>query len=183
MRNQPWPWFAILTRVGREKHATMLLENSGFECFLPLSKSTRKWSDRLKEIDLPLFSGYLFCRLNPNDRLPVLMTPGVMQIAGTGNTPIPVEEHEIAAIRQVTKSGLSTMPWPYLKVGNVARIEEGPLQGLSGIVIRIKSGMKLVLSVELLQRSIAVEIDRNWVSVPHSGRIPTDQPGTKSLNV
>jgi transcription antitermination factor NusG len=156
----------------------MLLENSGFECFLPLSKSTRKWSDRLKEIELPLFPGYLFCRMNPNDRLPVLMTPGVIQIAGTGSTPIPVEEHEIAAIQRVEKSGLSTMPWPYLKIGNIAKIEEGPLRGLSGIVIRIKSGMKLVLSVELLQRSIAVEIDRNWVSVPHAGRIPTDQPRT-----
>jgi len=183
IRNLPWPWFAIFTRVGREKHATMLLENSGFECFLPLSKSTRKWSDRLKEIELPLFPGYLFCRMNPNDRLPVLMTPGVIQIAGTGNTPIPVEEHEIAAIQQVEKSGLSTMPWPYLKIGNIAKIEEGPLRGLSGIVIRIKSGLKLVLSVELLQRSIAVEIDRNWISAPRSGSITTGQPRSNSLSV
>jgi len=160
----------------------MLLENSGFECFLPLSKSTRKWSDRLKEIELPLFPGYLFCRMNPNDRLPVLMVPGVMQIAGTGSTPIPVEEHEIAAIQRVEKSGLSTMPWPYLKIGNIARIEEGPLRGLSGIVIRIKSGLKLVLSVDLLKRSIAVEIDRNWISAPHDGRVPTDQPRTSSLS-
>lgn len=183
IRNQPWPWFAIFTRVGREKHATMLLENSGFECFLPVSKSTRKWSDRLKEIELPLFPGYLFCRMNPNDRLPVLMTPGVIQIVGTGSTPIPVEEHEIAAIQRVEKSGLPTMPWPYLKIGNIAKIEEGPLRGLSGIVIRIKSGMKLVLSVELLQRSIAVEIDRNWISAPHPGSITTGQLRSNSLRV
>jgi transcription antitermination factor NusG len=183
MRNQPWPWFAILTRVGREKHATMLLENSGFECFLPLSKSTRKWSDRLKEIELPLFPGYLFCRMNPNDRLPVLMIPGVMQIAGAGSTPIPVEEHEIAAIKRVEKSGLSAMPWPYLKIGNIAKIEEGPLRGLTGIVIRIKSGLKLVLSVELLQRSIAVEIDRSWISASHPGSIATGQPRSNSLSV
>jgi transcription antitermination factor NusG len=162
-RNDPWPWYAILTKTGREKSATLLLENSGFECYLPVSKSSRKWSDRIKEIDVPLFPGYLFCRMNPNDRLPVLIIPGVVQIVGSGKTPIPVEEHEIAAIQRVGSSGLSTMPWPYLQVGQVARIEEGPLQGMSGIVVRIKSGLKLVLSVQLLQRSIAVEIDRNWI--------------------
>ena len=162
--NRQWPWFAILARSGREKYATMLLENGGFECFLPISKSTRKWSDRMKDIDVPLFPGYLFCRMNPNDRLPVLTTPGVIQIAGIGKMPIPVEEHEIAAVRQIEKSGLSAMPWPYLRVGNTARIEEGPLRGVSGIVVKIKSALKLVLSIELLQRSIAVEIDRNWIN-------------------
>jgi len=177
-----WPWFAILARTGREKYATMLLENAGFECFLPISKSTRKWSDRMKEIEVPLFPGYLFCRMNPNDRLPVLTTPGVIQIAGTGKTPIPVEEHEIAAVQQVEKSGLAAMPWPYLRVGSIARIEEGPLRGLSGIVIRIKSALKLVLSVELLQRSIAVEIDRNWIGASHVERIAADHPRTSSVS-
>jgi len=164
MTYRQWPWFAILARSGREKYATMLLENAGFECFLPISKSTRKWSDRMKDIEVPLFPGYLFCRMNPNDRLPVLTTPGVIQIAGIGKMPIPVEEHEIAAVRQIEKSGLSAMPWPYLRVGNTARIEEGPLRGVTGIVVKIKSALKLVLSIELLQRSIAVEIDRNWIS-------------------
>jgi len=164
MTNRQWPWFAILARSGREKYATMLLENGGFECFLPISKSTRKWSDRMKDIDVPLFPGYLFCRMNPNDRLPVLTTPGVMQIAGIGKMPIPVDEHEIEAVRQIERSGLAATPWPYLRVGNIARIEEGPLRGVAGIVVKIKSALKLVLSIELLQRSIAVEIDRNWIS-------------------
>ena len=164
LMNRQWPWFAILARTNREKHATMLLENSGFECFLPTSKSTRKWSDRMKEVEEPLFPGYLFCRMNPNDRLPVLTTPGVIQIAGIGKMPIPVEEHEITAIKQIQKSGLAATPWPYLRVGNTAKIDEGPLRGLAGIVVRIKSTLKLVLSVELLQRSIAVEIDRNWIT-------------------
>ena len=167
MRNQQWPWYAILTKTGREKSATLLLENSGFECYLPVSKSSRKWSDRTKEIDAPLFPGYLFCRMNPNDRLPILITPGVVQIVGTGKTPIAIEEQEIADIRRVAKSGLRAMPWPYLQVGQTARIEEGPLLGLSGIVIKIKSELKLVLSVQLLQRSIAVEIDRNWIRATH----------------
>ncbi|HEV2103825.1 MAG TPA: UpxY family transcription antiterminator [Candidatus Acidoferrum sp.] len=167
MRNQQWPWFAILTKTGREKSATLLLENSGFECYLPVSKSSRKWSDRTKELNVPLFPGYLFCRMNPNDRLPILITPGVVQIVGRGKTPIPIEEQEIAAIRRVANSGLSTTPWPYLQVGQTARIEDGPLQGMSGIVVRIKSGLKLVLSVQLLQRSIAVEINRNWIRATH----------------
>jgi transcription antitermination factor NusG len=164
IRNQQWPWFAILARTGRERTATMLLENAGYECYLPVSKFVRRWSDRMKEVEVPLFPGYLFCRMNPHNRLPVLMTPGVIQIVGVGKTPIPVEEQEIAAIQRVGKSGLPTMPWPYLEVGNVVRIEEGPLDGLTGIVLKIKSGLKLVLSVSLLQRSVAVEIDRRWIS-------------------
>jgi len=73
IRNQQWPWFAILARTGREKNATLLLENAGYECYLPLIKFTRQWSDRVREIEMPLFSGYLFCRMNPHNRLPVLM--------------------------------------------------------------------------------------------------------------
>jgi transcription antitermination factor NusG len=161
--NQKWPWFAIQVRTCKEKSANLFLENSGYECFLPLSKCVRRWSDRAKELDLPLFPGYLFCRMNPHSRLPVLMTPGVIQIVGTGKTLLPVEEEEIQAIQQVTKSGLSSMPWPFLEVGEVVRIACGPLQGLSGNIVKIKSGLKLVLSVSLLQRSVAVEVDRAWV--------------------
>src|SRR5229473_136722 len=170
--NQQWPWFAILARTGREKTANLLLENAGYECFLPISKCMRRWSDRMKEVEVPLFPGYLFCRMNPHNRLPVLMTPGVIQIVGVGKTPIPVEEKEIEAIQRVQKSGLSAMPWPYMQVGHVARIEDGPLRGLTGIVIKIKSGMKLVLSVNLLQRSVAVELDRSWVSGVHAAKPP-----------
>lgn len=170
VRSQQWPWFAILARTGREKTANLLLENSGYECFLPMSKSTRRWSDRTKVIELPLFPGYLFCRMNPHNRLTVLMTPGVIQIVGVGKTPIPVEEEEIEAIQRVQKSGLSAMPWPYLQIGNVAQILEGPLRGLAGIIVKIKSGMKLVLSVSLLQRSVAIEVERNWVGEVQAGK-------------
>jgi len=168
--NQQWPWFAILVRTSREKTANLLLENAGYECFLPISKYMRRWSDRMKEVEVPLFPGYLFCRMNPHNRLPVLMTPGVIQIVGVGKTPIPVEEEEIAAIQRVGKSGLPTMPWPYLEVGHAVRIEDGPLRGMTGIVVKIKSGLKLVLSVSLLQRSVAVEVDRSWVSSVHPAR-------------
>ena len=170
VRAQHWPWFAILVRTGREKTANLLLENAGYECFLPLSKITRRWSDRTKLIEVPLFPGYLFCRMNPHNRLTVLMTPGVMQIVGVGKTPIPVEEEEIAAIQRVQKSALAAMPWPYMQIGNVAEILEGPLRGLTGIIVKIKSGMKLVLSVTLLQRSVAVEVERSWVGQVEAGK-------------
>jgi transcriptional antiterminator NusG len=173
IRNQPWPWYAIQAKSSREKTASLLLENAGYECLVPTSKYVRRWSDRTKEVEVPLFPGYFFCRMNPHNRLPVLMTPAVIQIVGVGKTPIPVEEEEIAAIQRAGKSGLATMPWPYLEVGHVVRIEEGPLHGLTGIVLKIKSGMKLVLSVSLLQRSLAVEIERNWI-----GEVQTGRPNT-----
>jgi transcription antitermination factor NusG len=164
VRQQRWPWFAILTRTGREKNTASLLENAGYECYLPVSRVLRRWSDRTKRIEVPLFPGYLFCRMNPYDRLPVLITPGVLHIVGVGKTPIPVEEEEISAIQRAGESSLATMPWPYLRVGHAARIAEGPLKGLTGIVVKVKSGTKLVLSVSLLQRSVAVEIDREWIA-------------------
>jgi len=179
-RNQQWPWFALLVRAAREKYATLLLENAGFQCYLPVSKFTRRWSDRLKEVEVPLFPGYLFCRMNPEDRLPVLMTPGVIQIVGVGKTPLPVDEEEIVAIQRAATTGVSIIPWPYVKIGQVARIEAGPLKGLSGIIVKIKSGMKLVLSVSLLQRSVAVEIDRSWIgetcAAPAENATAQDRP-------
>jgi transcription antitermination factor NusG len=164
IRTHQWPWFAIVVRRGEEKNAALLLENAGYECCLPLSNCDRQLFDRTSVVTLPLFSGYLFCRMNPNNRLPVLRTPGVIQIVGVGEKPIPVEEDEIAAVQRVVKSGLPTMPWPYLQVGQMGRIQEGPLCGLTGIVVKIKIGMKLVLSVNLIQRSLAVKIDRSWMS-------------------
>ena len=180
-QNEQWPWFAILVRTSREKSAALFLENEGYECFLPISKYMRRWSDRMKEVETPLFPGYLFCRMNPHNRLPVLMTPGVIQIVGIGKTPVPVDEKEIADIQRAGRSGLATMPWPYLQVGHVVRIEEGPLRGMSGIVVRIKSGLKLVLSVSLLQRSIAVEIDRRWIGATYPGRPTSNQTASSSM--
>jgi transcription antitermination factor NusG len=102
-----------------------------------------------------------------------------MQIVGVGKTPIPVAEEEIAAIQRVGKSGLSTMPWPYLEVGHIARIEDGPLRGMTGIVVKIKSGLKLVLSVNLLQRSVAVEIDRSWIGEAYPVRPTANQTASR----
>lgn len=163
IRNQQWPWYAIRARTGREKNVALLLENIGYECYLPLIKLARQWSDGVKETEMPLFPEYLFCRMNPDNRLPVLTTPGVVHVVGVGETLLPVEEQEIAATQQVLKSGVSMIPWPYLQTGHVVCLENGPLSGLSGIILRIKSGLKLVLSVSLLRRSVAVDVDRDWI--------------------
>jgi transcription antitermination factor NusG len=162
--SQQWPWFAVQVKSNREKYVATIIESEGYECLLPMSKHQRRWSDRIKEVEVPLFPGYLFSRFNPNNRLPILKAPGVIQIVGIGKVPVAVEEDEIAAIQMVEKNGIEAMPWPYLRIGQVARIKEGPLKGLTGIVVKIKSGLKLVLSVSLLQRSVAVEVDRSSLS-------------------
>ena len=105
----------------------------------------------------------MFCRFNPHDRLvPVLTTPGVIGILGAGKVPIPVDEEEIEAIRTIISSGLAARPWPYLAVGSKIYIEDGPLSGLEGIVANADKVDRLVVSVSLLQRSVAVQIDSNW---------------------
>jgi transcription antitermination factor NusG len=112
---------------------------------------------------LPLFPGYVFCRLQPSSRLPVLTTPGVVSIIGSGKTPQPVEPEELAAIQSLVRSGMPAIPWPFLKAGERVRIEHGALVGIEGILTAVKKESRVVLSVTLLQRSVAVEVDRNFI--------------------
>ncbi|PYV42583.1 MAG: NusG-like protein [Acidobacteria bacterium] len=160
---KPLPWFALRVRARSAKTTATLLGHKGYEWFLPLYKSKRRWSDRVKELELPLFPGYLFCRLDLDNRLPVLQTPGVVNIVGIGKTPIPLEDEEISAIQCIVKSGLSAQPWPFLQLGQQVRIDRGPLSGLEGIVVHLKSQHRLVVSIKLLERSVAVEIEAGWV--------------------
>ena len=157
------PWFALQVRTRHEALVAAHLSARGFELFLPLYKTQRKWSDRMKEVSLPLFPGYVFCRLDVSNRLPVLSAPGVNSIVGIGKTPIALDESEIAAVHAIVKSGLPTEPWPFLKVGQAVRIEQGPLSGVEGILTDFKGHHRLVLSVTLLQRSVAVEVENGWV--------------------
>ncbi|MCI0423321.1 MAG: NusG-like protein [Acidobacteria bacterium] len=136
-----------------------LLHSKGYEEFLPLYRSRRRWSDRMKAIEKPLFPGYVFCRFDVQKRLPILMTPGVRLIAGIGKTPLPVNDSEMAALQLIVQSGLQAEPWPFLQVGQRVRIERGSLQGVEGILMAIKKPYRLVVSVTLLQRSVAVELD------------------------
>ena len=157
------PWYALRARARYEKSAANSLRNRGYVDFLPLHACTHRWSDRIQKIELPLFPGYLFCRFDFNDRLPILTTPGVTSIVGLGKQPNPVDENEIAALQAVVRSGLLLEPWPFLKAGQRAVIQEGPLRNVEGLVSEIKDHGKLIVSITLLQRSVAVSVERAWI--------------------
>jgi transcription antitermination factor NusG len=158
-----YPWYALRVKARHEESVSCGLRERGYADFLPSYTSTRRWSDRIRKMDMPLFPGYLFCRFDFGRRLPILTTPGVMHVVGMGNLPTPVDEQEISALQAVVKSGLMMQPWPFLRTGHRVTIEDGPLRNVEGIVSEMKDGHKLVLSVTLLQRSVAVNVDRAWI--------------------
>lgn len=164
-------WYALQVWSRKETSVSVQLEGLGFECFLPTYKSQRKWSDRVKEVEQPLFPGYLFCRFDFQNRRPLVMAPGVLQIVGNGKMPIPVEQEEIGRIQLAVASDSLRQPWPYIEVGERVRVNYGSLHGLEGILINFKGSNRVVVSISLLQRSVAVEVDLAWVSaLEHSRR-------------
>ena len=177
----PKSWFAIHTRSKHESVVSSALHGKGYQEFLPLYRVRRCWSHRTAELDVPLFPGYLFCRFDPNGRiLPILTTPGVVSIVGAGRVPIPVPADEIAAIHAVLRSGLAAQPYPYLKVGSRVYLESGPFAGIEGIVLNVNKKYRLVVSVTLLQRSVAVEIDRDWIRPVANARGPASVASTRN---
>ena len=169
-------WFALRVKSRCEKAVAMMVQSKGFEEFLPLYQTRRRWSDRLKEVELPLFPGYLFCRLDPQYRLPLLTIPGVMHFVGIGKIPVPIEDAEIAALQATVRSGLLTEPCPFLEIGQRVRLEDGPLAGLEGILVGTSKQERIVVSVTLLKRSVAVTIERHWATpLGGSGRPLTMQ--------
>jgi transcription antitermination factor NusG len=157
-------WFALHVRARKEAFVLAQLESHGYECFLPLYKSVRKWSDRVKEVEQPLFPGYLFCRFDFQNRRPLVITPGVLQIVGNGKTPIAIANAEIEAVQSAQVSGLPSQPWPYIEVGERVRVNYRNLTGLEGILINFRGNHRVVISVTLLQRSVAMEVDLAWVT-------------------
>lgn len=157
------PWFALRVRSNYEKIAELHLRERGYERFAPYYKIERQWSDRKKEINQFLFPGYVFCRLDSHDRLPVLTIPGVVGLVGFGKIPAPIPDQEIERIQRMVESGLLVKPWPFLEVGQTVLIERGPLAGMEGILAEEKGQCRLVISVHLLRRSVAAEVDRTWV--------------------
>jgi transcription antitermination factor NusG len=158
------PWYAIRVQAKFEKVASTVLRQKGFEEFLPLYRAKRSWSDRVKQLDLPLFPGYLFCRLDIAERLlPVVTTPGVLGIVSAGRDPVAIPDQEIELVQAVIRSGLPAMPWPTLSAGALVLIEHGPLAGVEGVVLDVDKKCRLIVSVSMLQRSVAVEVEREWV--------------------
>ena len=160
---ETYPWFAIRVRSKHERVTSLHLRTRGYEEFSPFYRAESQWSDRKKLTDRFLFPGYVFCRFDPTDRLPILTAPGVVGLVGFGDGPTAIPEREIEQVRTMVQSGLLVTPWPYLKLGQSVRLENGPLKGLEGIVEEVKGRLRLVVSIQLLQRSVSTEIDRIWV--------------------
>jgi transcription antitermination factor NusG len=157
-------WYGLRTKSRFEKATAASLGYKGYEHYLPCYRRRCRWSDRFTEIESPLFPGYVFCRFALMDRLPILTIPGVVSVVGIGRGATAIPDDEIAAIEAVLKSGLHSEPWPYLPEGQRIRIKKGALTGLEGVVVESKKpDWRLVVSVNLLQRSVAVEIDREWI--------------------
>jgi transcription antitermination factor NusG len=156
-------WFALSVNVRHEKVVAQILGNKGYETFLPLYTKRHEYERRTRDFELPLFPGYLFCRLDIRTRLPILTTPGVRKMVGAGNIPVPLEGSEIAAIHRAVEAGIPMHPHPYWRVGETGRIIAGPLAGVEGIVLKTKQETRLILSVSLLQRSVLLEVDSNSV--------------------
>jgi len=152
-------WFAVHTKYQHESVAASFLAFKGFEVFLPKYLSARRWSDRTRELSLPLFPCYLFLRKGFEHRLNVLTTPGVRGLVGFAGVPSVIPDAEVEAIRRLLTKDVCVEPHPFLKCGDWVRVKNGPLEGLEGIFVRTKSQARLVLSVNLLQKSAAVEVD------------------------
>lgn len=157
------PWFALQTKSKSEKKIARLLGEKGYECFTPMCRLKRKWSDRTVEIDFPLFPGYVFCRFTPAVFGKAISTQGVIRIVGFGGKPAEVAEEEIEALQLLTQSNLLREPWKYLPHGTLVLVETGPMAGAQGFINEDRSRKQLIISVALLQRSVAVHLDEDTV--------------------
>ncbi|MGA7110565.1 MAG: UpxY family transcription antiterminator [Terracidiphilus sp.] len=153
-------WFAVWTRSRQEKVAAAMLEALEVPHFLPLKSEVHRWSDRKQTVTIPLFSGYLFVRLNPNkdSRLRVLNVPGIAGLVGSQAGPLPIPDYEIENIRTVIAQKMQYSTYPEIPIGNRVRVMRGSLAGIEGTLLRTQTDSKLVLSIELIQQSIAVTI-------------------------
>ena len=152
-------WYAVSVRPRHEKLVTRHLEHQGLNHFLPVYRSVRRWKDRRKELDMALFPGYVFVNLNLRDRLRVLRAPGAMQFVTFQGQPAAIPDSEIRALEASLSAGLQLQPHPYLHQGARVRLKRGPLMGAEGIMIRRKERFRLVLSIDLIMRSVVFEVD------------------------
>ena len=152
-------WCAVQVTPRHEVIVSSILRSKGYEEFLPTYKVKRQWSDRRKEIEMPLFVGYVFCKLNSRILWSIVTTPGVIRIVGTRKEIGIIDEGEIQAIQAVVKYGIKVEPHAHVTIGDRVRITSGPLTGVEGLVTAYKNQQRLVLSVNMIQSSVSVEID------------------------
>jgi len=153
-------WYAVYTCANHEKRVAGQFGSRSVEHFLPQYESVRRWKDRKVRLTLPLFPGYLFVHLAAKERLRVLQVPGVVRLVGFNGSPTPVPEEDVHKIREFLGQGWRAEPYPYLQTGRRARVVRGALAGMEGIVLRRKNRTRLVISFDLIQRAMAVEIDQ-----------------------
>lgn len=163
-------WNALHTRYQHERAVETLLVAKGFETFLPTYERMRRWKDRNKKIAEALFPGYLFIANVYDRRLQLLATPGVCDLVSVGGIPATIPSHEIEAIRKSVRDPSKVEPHAFLKGGDLLRVEWGPLAGVEGILVRVKDSFRLVISIEILGRAAAVEIDAACVIKAFRGR-------------
>jgi transcription antitermination factor NusG len=157
-------WYAIQTRSRCEKTVNSALRAKGIHTYLPLLREVHQWKDRKQIVDVPLFSGYVIARFvdSPRDRLAVVQTPGVSRILSDGDTITPIEESEITSVQQLVESREHT-PYPHLREGVRIRVRRGPLCGVEGFLVRLKTSLRIVISIHLIGQSVAAEIDADDV--------------------
>jgi transcription antitermination factor NusG len=162
-------WYAVRVKGRQEVQVSQILRFKGYETLVPLYKATKKWSDRNKVVELPLFPSYIFCQFDPQIQGKIISTPGVTSIVGFGQGPVPVSEDEIASLKILMQSGAECGPHSYFHAGEEVEVLSGPLTGIKGVVVSSGRKMRLVISVELIQGSVAVEVDESSVAVacPH----------------
>jgi transcription antitermination factor NusG len=159
-----YPCYAIQVKSRYEMTTAALLRLKGYDPFIPTYHVRRRWSDRYVSLEAPLIPGYVFCRFDVKYRLPLLCTEGVQGIVGAGKSPISIDEAEMEYLRMVVESGLPVTPCPF-QVGQTVRLDKGPLAGVEGIIVNFKKQQKLVVSICLLQRSVCVEVNQDWVEL------------------
>jgi transcription antitermination factor NusG len=165
------PWYALKVRTYGEIRVSEMLEQRDYSVYLPVSQETRQYSDRVKHATVALFPGYLFCNLDIKKRLPVLTVPGVQYFVSIDGEPARVPITELRELDAVLQSGFPVHPCDYLVEGDRVRVVVGSLRGVEGVLVRSKACGRLVVSVQLLQRSVAVEVDRDWLQPVSRQRI------------
>jgi len=157
------PWYALTVHPKHEHLAARGLRSQGFEVYLPVHRERRRWSDRVKTLDMVLFPGYVFCRFDSREKLRVMTAPAVRGIVRNGREPVPVDDAEISSIRTLISSGRAIDVCPFLSVGQHVRIHHGPFESVRGVIVRADERWRVVVSVEALGCSVSIEVDADQV--------------------
>jgi len=154
-------WYAAYVRANHEFRVSERLAKAGIEAFLPAVERSRRWKDRRKSVSFPLFPSYLFVHtgISPKERLAILKTPGIVSLLGTAGEAEPVSDGEIDSLKRLVSSRVPIEPYPYLKEGRRVRVKRGALEGIEGVLVEIRGGHSLVLSVDILRRGVSVRVD------------------------